>query len=338
MTRAEFAQKIKAQYPQYASLSDEDLATRMLATYPQYQALIKSEAPPKGQTAPGSTFGEKIKNAADMLRNAPEDLQAGVVKGAAHTALDLGSMVSSIPVAGPALTAAGNAVGGAVGKALYGTTAAPVEAPKAFEQARQDTAYSNTTQRLGGALETVGESAIPITKAASAIPSTKRAGQAFQSVMKAAHAVPVDVEEPGRIALRIQELADRGGSMPMAVRKLINRITNPNLPQLTYEEARDFASNISRLSANEYQRLTPVVGREVASLSAAMNRVNAFAAQQAGKGAEYASAMKEYAQAMRVRDFLGSIVEGAKKAAPYASGAGLGLYAAERLKSLLSVE
>jgi hypothetical protein len=36
--------------------------------------------------------------------------------------------------------------------------------------------------------------------------------------------------------------------MPMAVRKFLNRITDPEKAQMNYEEARDFASNISRLS------------------------------------------------------------------------------------------
>lgn len=43
LTRAEFAQSIKAKYPVYAALSDEELATKMLATYPQYEAQIKKD-------------------------------------------------------------------------------------------------------------------------------------------------------------------------------------------------------------------------------------------------------------------------------------------------------
>src|SRR5207253_11041554 len=101
----------------------------------------------------------------------------------------------------------------------------------------------------------------------------------------------------GEVALRIQQLADRGASMPQAVSKFLRRITDPEKAEMTYEEARDFASNISRLSANEFQRLSPVVAKEVAGLRVTLNRAVADAAGKAGKGQEYAQAMTEYARA-----------------------------------------
>lgn len=44
MTRAEFAQKIKAQYPVYASIPDDELASKTLEKFPQYAATIKPDA------------------------------------------------------------------------------------------------------------------------------------------------------------------------------------------------------------------------------------------------------------------------------------------------------
>lgn len=41
MTPQELGQRVKAKYPQYASLSDEDVATRVSAKYPQYQAQLQ---------------------------------------------------------------------------------------------------------------------------------------------------------------------------------------------------------------------------------------------------------------------------------------------------------
>ena len=71
--------------------------------------------------------------------------------------------------------------------------------------------------------------------------------------------------------------------MPQAVRQFLARVTDPDQGQLTFGEARDFASNISRLSANETQRLTPVIAREVANMRVALNQSLAQTAGQAGK-------------------------------------------------------
>jgi hypothetical protein len=157
---------------------------------------------------------------------------------------------------------------------------------------------------------------------AGAIPSAARAGDKFQDVMGAARNVTVDVQEVGDVALRINQLAERGGSMPMAVRKILNRMTDPNKADMVYEESRDFASNIGRLSRSDYQRMSPTVAREVAKLSAALNQANAKAAQAAGKGAEYKAAMREYARAMRIQEAISATLSGAKKAVPWMGAAG----------------
>jgi hypothetical protein len=162
--------------------------------------------------------------------------------------------------------------------------------------------------------------------AEEALPSAARAGRGFQEVMGAAKNIPVDVSEVGDVALRINQLAERGGSMPMAVRKILNRMTDPKKPAMVYEEMRDFGSNISRLSADEMQRMTPVLRREVARLSAAINKANAEAAKIAGKGAEYKSAMREYARAMQMKDALDVMIKRAKQAALPAAGLGGAAY------------
>lgn len=174
----------------------------------------------------------------------------------------------------------------------------------------------------------VGEYAAPVAGVAglakagiSALPSATRAAKGFKDVMGAARNVAVDISQPGNVALRIQQLADRGATMPQAVRKFLNRATDPKKPGMVYEEARDWASNFSRLSANEFQRLTPVVAREVASLRVAMNDAVAQAAKQAGKAEEYAAAMKEYAKAKRLEDAVNTALSKTKQAAPWVGGA-----------------
>lgn len=174
--------------------------------------------------------------------------------------------------------------------------------------------------------------------ALNAIPRVARAGEKFQEVMGAARNIPIDVKDVGDVALRINQLAERGGSMPMAVRKILNRMTDPAKAPMAYEEARDFASNISRLSANEYGRLTPAVAREVAELRVVLNKANAQAAQKAGKLAEYESAMKEYAQAMRLRDAVEKATKAAKKAVPIATAGGVGYWLTRQVRQALGSE
>ena len=192
---------------------------------------------------------------------------------------------------------------------------------------------------IGGAIPTIAEMAIPVgsgAKAAvSAIPRAARAGRKFQEVMSAAKDIQIETKAVGDAALRIQQLAERGGSMPLAVRKILQRMTDPEKAPMAYEEARDFASNISRLSANEYGRLTPAVAREVANLRVALNEANAQAAKQAGKMPEYKAAMREYAQAMRIRGAVESAVKGAKQSLPYATAAGAGYWLTRELRGLL---
>jgi hypothetical protein len=207
-----------------------------------------------------------------------------------------------------------------------------------YQRVSEGARLTSTPQQIGGALETAVELAVPIKAAAGAIPTTAKAGRKFQEVMGAARNVPVDVNGPGQVALRINELAERGGSMPMAVRKFLNRVTDPNKPGMVYEEARDFASNISRLSANEFQRLTPVVAKEVATLRVALNKAVAEAASKAGKGEEYAQAMNEYARAMKLKNAVDAAVDGAKRGIPYATAAGVGYWLTTKVRQALGGE
>lgn len=203
-------------------------------------------------------------------------------------------------------------------------------------------APETTAGTIGTYAPTAAEMAIPgptIAKGAKAafdaIPRVAKAGEKFQNVMGAARHIPVDVSEVGDVALRIQQLAERGGSMPMAVRKILNRMTDPEKAPMLYEEARDFASNISRLSANEFGRLTPAVAREVATLRVALNKANAMAAKQAGKMDEYNAAMREYAQAMKIRGMVEAAVKGVKQNAPWLTLAGAAMWGAKKVTNAI---
>lgn len=151
-----------------------------------------------------------------------------------------------------------------------------------------------------------------------AFPSIERARSNFQDVMGTAKGQPIPITDELSGALsRYQELVDRGGSRSMAVSKLLNRITNPEAPAMTYAEGRDFASNISRLSADEFQRLTPQMKQQVGAVRVALNNAVGQAAEGAGKGAQYQSAMQEYAKASKVKGIAKDFTDAAVKKLPY---------------------
>ncbi len=302
-------------------------------------ALGGDQAPPKGQTAPGDSFADKLRNAASMLGNTA----LGFGKAAAHTALDAGEALSDIrnPF---------SPTSGTLREAVDTLYAKPGLSAAAMAAAREATAYKPLgtegaiPERIGAGLETAAEMAVPVGEAAAAIPSTARAGRAFQDVMGAAKSIPINTSGPGDVALRIAEMAQRGGGTqwgPAPVRQFIQYVTDPKKPEMTYEVARDFASNISRLSANEMMKLPPAMQREVAGLRVALNKSVAEAAGQAGKGIEYAKAMNEYARAKQLEGVLADFGTGVKKAVPYVgigTAIGAGSIIGKHLKDLWGSE
>src|SRR5207245_5358704 len=64
LTRTEFAQQIKAKYPAYASIPDEDLASRMLDKYPEYKDRVVDF---KTANAPESWSDWAIRKTAEWL-------------------------------------------------------------------------------------------------------------------------------------------------------------------------------------------------------------------------------------------------------------------------------
>ncbi len=239
----------------------------------------------------------------------------GIAKGAAHSAIDL-------------------AEGAAQSHIIPGLTTGTLP-PELTQLARQKIAYSNTPQRIGGGIETAAEIALPLVRGVGMVPTTTRAGRTFQTVMSAAKDVPLDVAGPGNAALEIQQLGSRGGTTPRAVTQFMRRITDPAQSPMTYQEGRDWASNISRLSADEYNRLTPVIKKAMGNFRTELSGSLRGAADTVGQGEAYQNAMKEYAQAKQIQDVLSTVGHGIQRGLPYASGAGLGYLLAQKLSGLL---
>lgn len=105
LTAEEFAQSIKAKYPDYASVPDAELAAKILAKYPEYQSRIKPTAPTKdaGKTP---SWTDRAVGALPALGATA----GGVIGGIGGTVAGMG--VGGIPGA-----AGGAGLGGAAGEA-----------------------------------------------------------------------------------------------------------------------------------------------------------------------------------------------------------------------------
>lgn len=308
------AYRVPAQPQGGASAGDDPFAAYRVKTAPEAAGTVQGTLmdPARKPAAAEDFIPVKTSNAREVAK--------GVLKGATSSLAGLGEMMANagmLPGVQPA--------------AFNSDMRNPV-----FRRAEEALTAANTPQMVGKGLEVAAEMALPTGVAANAVPRAARAAGKFQEVMAAAKHVPVNADAAGEVGLRIMQLAERGGgSLPRPVSQFLQRITHPDKAPMVYEEARDFASGISRLSANEFQRLTPAVAREVAGLRVALNKGVAEAAAKAGKGREYAQAMSEYGKAMKLRGIIDDVVTGAKKALPYAGAAAAGTWLTKEALALL---
>lgn len=158
-----------------------------------------------------------------------------------------------------------------------------------------NTDASNQAQKAGKIVEGGAELAIP----AGELPSAAHAGGVLGDVTEAANNVRVPLSKVTAPLQRVTELGERGGTLPTSANALLKR--TQMLGDMTFPEARDYYSNISSLSADDANKLSPVMKRAVGAMKAGFHGDLTEAANQVGMGDEYANAMKEYANAMKLR-------------------------------------
>jgi hypothetical protein len=191
-----------------------------------------------------------------------------------------------------------------------------------YAKVAQDTAGQGAGQALT-ALATAGvaKGSKAVTGAAlDALPSTERAGAALQDVKATAGSVPIDTTKVGNTALDIYTQSQRGATLPTSVNKLVRRLADPNAAPMTYEEAKDFQSNISKLSADEQMKLNPNTKRLVGQLNQDLKGSLQDAADTVGKGQQFQKAMTEYHNAMKLRGYSEDAITAAWRVALGATG------------------
>lgn len=79
MTQQEFAQKIKAKYPQYQDMPDAELASKMLAKFPQYNESVDSAEPSFSERHPViSGIGSALKEVVAQPNRALQQIGTGI--------------------------------------------------------------------------------------------------------------------------------------------------------------------------------------------------------------------------------------------------------------------
>lgn len=322
------ATMVRGKYPGvYDDISDSDLEQKVLAKYPEYSDIPTTQAAPPKPTA-------SVSKAPGGVGGYLSSLEGDVKYGSQNTLL--GKMLHGMGAQGTQVGAQAGA-----GDTLASPITGPIHTAQGVSQMGQHP-FLGALKALGGLAETASIPAAfmapEAAESAAAAPSkvTGRAAidsasQAFQKVMGLAKDQPVPMTDNLSQSLsRYQDLVNAGGSRSLSVSKLLNRVTAPNAAPLSYSEARDFASNISRLSADETQRLTPVMRLQVGNIKAALNEAVGQAAGSAGQGSQYAGAMQNYAGGMRRQENVSEIVDLLKKGAMSAVGGGIAGYGIQK--------
>jgi hypothetical protein len=136
------------------------------------------------------------------------------------------------------------------------------------------------------------------------LPSGLKAGAsaAFDAASEAAGSNPVSAEGAGQAALGAQEMQQAGRTMPRVMQRFLSRVTAPNAEPLSYDEARQYYSAASELSANEKAAITPAMRRQLNQFKSALGDAISQTADQAGVGQQYQQGMGDYRTAKRMED------------------------------------
>lgn len=158
----------------------------------------------------------------------------------------------------------------------------------------------------------------------NALPSAMKedAGALFQTIAKDANKVPVVLDNSQDAALRLMDWQKKTQLGP-TLNKFLNRITNPKLGPMTYDEARDFQQLVSKMSAEETSKLAPTVQFQVKRLAAGLKADVGNAAGEVGRAADYYKAMGDYHKAAQLQEFYDLAKKYMTRGALLAVGGGL---------------
>ena len=196
-----------------------------------------------------------------------------------------------------------------------------VNAPGPFQQTSTASLPLKIASGVMGAMAP-GSEAVDIAK--DVLPSTERAGQAFQDLKSAIGENPVEITDKlGDALSQMKEGIDTGLNAPSVVNKLVTRLADTEEGPLTYSEARQFYSNMGDLATSEKMAANAKMQRLIYQVQHALGESIANTAESAGQLNQYKGAMSEFAKAKGLQEVGSNAVDVAKKAAiPALFGAG----------------
>lgn len=157
---------------------------------------------------------------------------------------------------------------------------------------------------------------------ADMVPTRAKAGALLDQVMQSAKDEPVNMTRSLPKLERIGQLTEAGGPVLRPADLLYKRVNTVN--PLPYAEARDFYSNLSRLSAADRMALNGPMNKALAEFVPAFKEDIGEAAERAGKGPEYEKGMRDYARAAKLRNLIEQSGKTLKPAAKYGIPAAAG--------------
>jgi len=268
-----------------------DLQKTMQSSEPAPTANTDAPTQPQGAM---SSFGEAsglsgLKN----LFTHPIDTLSKVPEGLINEGERVGSQLKE------AWNTPNNQPMKALDRTLYATPFVGSSLKKADEQAASGN-YKGAAGTGLGAVTNIATLGAGGGLMKDALPNAGRAGDLFESLNKDLANTPVPLKATLKPLQRITEIGERGSSLPTAVSKLLQR--SQGIADMTFPEARDFQSSLSDLSATDKMAMGGRVSGGLKQLSKALYSDLQDAAESAGRGEDYAQAMKEYRQASGLKD------------------------------------
>jgi hypothetical protein len=139
------------------------------------------------------------------------------------------------------------------------------------------------------------------------IPSTEKAAKILGDVAEYANNVPVRMKNTWPALEEYLKYQHSGGAPSKVITDMLARMDDFNKGPMTYEDARRFYTNISRLSDQEMSTLNPNMRRLMGGVKEAFKKDIGDAAGQVNQAANYYKGLKEYAKAAKLEKAAGKM-------------------------------
>lgn len=234
MTPAELAAKVKAKYPEYASVPDEELVAKVVEKFPEYKAHLDAPSTPVERQAPLSVKGAQATNLTGRDVPSREDYATNAaLLGVAGTAMiggGLAGLAGRAGAIGKVVSAATSPTGIGVG-----TTAAELYRGKDLETAVEHGAMAGLGAKYLGGGGKVADIA---------------AGRSLSLKARLAHALGQAVKAEPAVAQKIAPLVEEAAPALKAVAKRIT--VKEATKKLTQAGARAGANALEKRILDEY--------------------------------------------------------------------------------------